>query len=62
MSKNNLKFTDEEFKQALKNLENAYFFIRNAEGKIVGVLDEPPMKAVMEEIEMIQYKRKLSNK
>lgn len=62
MSKNNLKFTDEEFKQALKNLEGAYFFKRDNQGKIIGITDTPTMEIILEEIKFIQYKRKQSNK
>lgn len=57
-----MKFTDEDYKQALKNLEGAYFFKRDANGKIVGIKEEPSMEIILEEIKFIQYKRKEANK
>lgn len=57
-----LSFTQEEFEQAMQNLKNAYFFKRDSKGKIIGILEEPPIEVVLEEIKFLQYKRKESNK
>lgn len=60
MVKSSMMFTEEEFKEAMENLKDAYFFIRDLKGNIIGVQDEPTMEALMEEIKFLRYKKEIS--
>lgn len=52
-----LSFTAEEMEEARKNLEGSLFPVYNEEGKMIDLSEEPPLKALIEEIRYIQYKK-----